>query len=855
MLRPFESFTVVPALPPELELLSELAYNLRWAWDRDSIDLFRRLDQDLWEETGHNPVLMLGKVSQTRLEAVAKDRGFTAHLGRVYRSLAQYLDDNGIWFRNRYPSVPDDLSIAYFSMEYGITDCLPIYSGGLGVLSGDYLKSASDLGVPLVGVGLLYQEGYFRQYLNADGWQGELYLDNDFHNLPIRLKRDEQGHPLIIEVAYPGRIVKAQVWHVQVGRVPLFMLDTNIDANRPEDRVITNRLYGGDADMRIRQEIMLGIGGVRALKALGIEPTVCHMNEGHSAFQALERIRLAMKEYDLSFAEARELVTAGNIFTTHTAVPAGFDLFSPDLMEHYFGAFRQELGLDREAFLRLGRSPRGNDSEAFSMATLAITLSAYVNGVSRLHGRIARRLFQNLWPGLPEEEVPITSIANGVHHRSWVSQDIASLLVRYLGPSWLESPQDPETWRRIERIPDDELWQTHERRRERLVSVARRRLTTQLERRGATPREIEQAAGSLDPEALTIGFARRFATYKRALLLLRDPDRLAQILNAPGKPVQIIFAGKAHPDDNPAKEYMRRLIHIIRRDDLRQRVIFLEDYDMNLARYLVQGVDVWLNTPRVGQEASGTSGMKAAFNGALHLSTFDGWWAEGYSPEIGWRIGHGEIYEDEEYGDEVEAQALYDLLEKDVIPLFYDRGRDGLPHGWIAKMKRSMANIGVHFNTHRMLTEYFEGLYLPAIEQHNRLKANNAEGAREVASWRAQVERAWPTVRIVSIESDAHDGISVRDEVTIHARIYLSELQPDDVTVQACLGNVAPDGALRDYYVIDMSSVGRDESGAYIYKVTTRFNNSGQNGYTVRVMPKRIEMPTIYLPGLVLWAN
>ncbi|MBC7235375.1 MAG: alpha-glucan family phosphorylase [Chloroflexi bacterium] len=853
-MRPYRTFTVVPSLPPGLTPLSELAYNLWWSWNLDVVDLFRRLDRDLWEETGHNPVLLLGKISQERLEEMAHDEGFVAQMMRVYQGLNRYMSSGETWFQKERAADHGDLQIAYFSAEYGITEAMPMYSGGLGILAGDHLKSASDLGIPLVGVGLLYQKGYFRQYLNADGWQQESYPVNDFYNMPIQLVRGNDGAPVTVEVDYPGRKVVAQVWRAQVGRTPLYLLDTNLEVNRPEDQDITDELYGGDLDMRIRQEILLGIGGMRALKALGIEATVYHMNEGHSAFLALERVRMTMREKGLSFPEARELVAASNIFTTHTPVPAGIDLFPPHLMDYYFGSYYPQLGLSREQFLQLGRPPDGGDGQ-FSMAILAIRLADTVNGVSRRHGQVAREMWQNLWPGTPVNEVPITSITNGIHTRSWISHDMANLLLRYLGPRWIERPEDQSVWERIDRIPDEELWRTFQQRRERLVTVARDRLEQQLARAGAAPQELAKAREVLDPDALTIGFARRFATYKRALLLFSDPDRLARMLNDPDKPVQIIFAGKAHPRDNPGKEYIRQIVHMSRREDMSHRIVFLEDYDMALARYLVQGADVWLNTPRQGLEASGTSGMKAAANGVLNVSTLDGWWCEGYSPEVGWSIGRGETYDDPNYGDRVEAQALYDILEKDVIPLFYERGSNGLPRRWIAKMKRSMRLIAPVFNTHRMVQQYAEEIYFPAARHYQQLAAEECKLAKELAAWRLRVQRRWGELRIVSVEADAQDGIPVTAQVDVTAHIYLGALGPEDVSVRAYAGSVNAEGELEEYTVVPMVPIGQDEQGNHIYRGTITLSKSGLQGYTVNVLPRHPSLKSPYIPGLTLWAS
>jgi starch phosphorylase len=771
---------------------------------------------------------------------------------RVYQALNRYMSSTETWFRRGYAAKLPNLRIAYFSAEFGLTESLPIYSGGLGVLSGDHLKSASDLGLPLVGVGLLYQEGYMRQYLNADGWQQERYPVNDFHNLPLQLERGRDGNPVKVQVELPGRNVVAQVWRVQVGRVPLFLLDTNVDENPPADRDITDRLYGGDADMRIRQEIVLGIGGMRALEALGIQPSVFHMNEGHSAFLALERIRMAMSEHSIPFSVARELTSAGNVFTTHTSVPAGIDRFPLYLMDHYFTAYFQSLGLSRDDFLRLGRGNDGEDS--FCMAILALHLAAKANGVSKLHGQVSRGMWQYLWPQTPVEEVPITSVSNGIHPPSWLSQDVGSLLLRYLGPRWADRPYEHTAWERVRRIPDEELWRTHERRRERLVAMARERLRQQSERRGGTPKELESAVEALNPEVLTIGFARRVATYKRLLFLTADPERLSRILNHPTHPVQILFAGKAHPRDNPGKELIRQLVHFARREDMRRRIVFLEDYDISLARYLVQGVDVWLNNPRSLEEASGTSGMKAAMNGALNLSGYDGWWAEGYDAEVGWRIGMGEVYQDQAYGDSVEVRVLYDLLEKDVIPLFYERGADGLPRGWIKKMKNSMARIAPQFNTYRMLQEYAERFYFPCAERHERMRSEEVRVARELSEWLDKVRSHWAEVRINEVSADVEGEWPVNTDITVAARITLGALSPQDVAVQVYYGQINAQGQIAGHRVSTLAP-SQDAQGNPVFVGTLSCSSSGLHGFTVRVLPCHPDLLEPQGLGLVVWSS
>ncbi len=862
-MKAIQTFTVTPSLPEPLAPLRELAYNLRWAWNHDAIELFRRLDDDLWEAT-HNPVIMLGTIDQARLEKAAEDPGFLAHLERVVRDLDAYVTGESTWF-NRIHGSTDGHLVAYFSAEFGLIECLSIFAGGLGVLAGDHLKSASDLGVPLVGIGLLYQQGYFKQYLNEAGWQQEGHEDHDFYNLPLRLERRPDGEPLTIQVPYPGCQVLAQVWRAQVGRVPLYLLDANLPANHPDDRGITYQLYGGDLEMRVKQEIMLGIGGCRALAALGLEPTVYHMNEGHSAFLVLERIRQLMEAHNLSFAEAREAASAGLVFTTHTPVAAGHDYFPRHLMERYFAEYVRNLGLSVDELMALGRQDPANESEPFCTTILALRMATYSNGVSRLHGQVSRRMWAELWPGVPEDEIPITHITNGVHFLSWVSEDMEELYDRYLGPRWRDEPVDRMVWERVEGIPAEELWRTHERRRERLVAFVRRRLRRQLERRGASQAELEAADQALDPKALTIGFARRFAPYKRATLLIRDPERLARILNAPERPVQVIFAGKAHPHNQDGKELIRQIVELSRQERFRQRLVFLEGYDIEIARYLVQGVDVWLNTPRRPREASGTSGMKAVANGVLHLSTLDGWWDEAWdfglrqTPQsaipFGWAIGRGEMYDDPDYQDQVEAEALYDLLEREVVPLFYDRGADGLPRRWIARMKASIRSLCPFFNTHRMLEEYTQRFYLPAAERYRMLVAGGVARARSLAEWRSRVRANWPQVRIEAVKAEMAGELQVGSDFRVRARVRLGDLTPDDVVVELYLGRVGSGGELVEPQVVEMQPVEQVGEGLYAYETgAVSCRRSGHHGYTVRVLPYHPDLPTRFLPGLITWA-
>ncbi len=855
MTRPIYTYTVAPSLPKELESLHELAYNLLWVWDHDLMELLIRLDPDLWEKTNHNPVLLLGMISQERLNSASRDDALLAQLERGFERYKKYLDTTSTWFRKTYSQILPN-QIAYFSAEFGLTECLQNYSGGLGVLSGDHLKSASDLGLPLVGVGLLYQQGYFRQYLNADGWQQERNPENDFFTLPITLERDKEGKPLVISVDLDNRPVYAQIWRVQVGRIPLYLLDTNFSMNsRPEDQDITDQLYGGDRELRIKQEILLGIGGYRALKALGLSPAVFHMNEGHSAFLSLERCRDLMECHKLSFTEAREASTAGLAFTTHTPVPAGNDYFTPNLIEQYLGRYYRDFGLTPKEFHGLGRQDPNNDQEAFCMTVLALKMAGSCNGVAKLHGSVSRNMWKNVWQGLPVNEIPIHSITNGVHAPSWISREMAGLYDRYLGPRWREDAGEYGLWSRVHHIPDEELWRTHERRRERLVAFARARLRSQLEARGAPPSDVAQAAEILNSQALTIGFARRFATYKRSTLILKDVERLIKILTDKDRPVQIIFSGKAHPHDNPGKDLIRQIVHFERRPGVRRRMVFLEDYDMVVARYMLQGVDVWLNTPRRPLEASGTSGMKATLNGAINLSILDGWWDEAYNVHTGWAIGRGEEYTDETLQDEIESNALYDLLEKEIVPLFYSRGADDLPRQWITKMKGAMRAIGPEFNTNRMVREYTEKMYLPALDRGNDLSANNFARAKEIAVWKRHLRENWQGLKILEVHVDNHKTLKVGDSVTVRAHVDLGHLKPEDVSVELFYGVLNAQGEIENPKVALMKPAEKPKGSVYEFAAVNKLLMSGRLGHTVRVLPRHEDLENPLKLGLVLWAK
>ncbi len=842
-------YTVLPKLPDRLRPLMDLADNLSFSWNQEVIDLFRSVDQNLWEETNHNPKGILGRMGQDRIAELLADEGFLLQMDRLYGEFKRYREDPKTYEFGL--ETPCDFRVAYFSAEYGLTDCLPIYSGGLGVLAGDHLKSASDLRIPIVAVGLIYQKGYFRQYLNVDGWQQEIYPDNDFHTFPITLVRDSNNELLTIEVPIKDRQVKVRVWRIQVGRIPLFMMDTNTVENAEEDRDITSSLYGGDREMRLKQEIVLGIGGVRALLRMGILPDVLHMNEGHSSLAILERIRLLMQEKHLSFKEAREAVSASCIFTTHTPVPAGIDIFDRGLMESCLGNYVRSLGISMDTLMGLG-SHDGNPHQPFNMAIMAIKNSAQTNGVSQLHKQVSRRMWAGIWPSLPQVDIPIGSVTNGIHIPSWISADMSSLFNRYLGRRWAEDPDNAKIWERVNRIPDSELWRTHERRRERLAAFIRQRLQMQLTRRGAQKIEIQTAGEALNPEALTIGFGRRFATYKRGDLILKDPARLAKILNDPQRPVQIIFAGKAHPQDNSGKEVIKNIIHLANQPEFRHRLAFIEDYDLNVARYLVQGCDVWLNNPRRPLEACGTSGMKAAANGALNLSVLDGWWAEGYQPGLGWAIGLGEEYEDPSYQDQVESQALYELLERTIVPLFYERGQGNLPRGWISMMRSSMRTLAAYFNTHRMLQDYVHQFYYPLALNWKRIASNEFEGARKLTAWEQDLRAQWPQLQILEKRADIKRVLQVDDKLKVEVRMRLGQISPNSLSVDIYHGLVDSKADFLDRGILSLREF-TQKNEETIFHGEIPCPKVGRFGFRVRVLPFHPLLANPFSLGLILW--
>ena len=845
---------VLPKLPPQLAKLDELARNLWYSWSWDVVRLFIRLDAEMWEKSYQNPVFMLSRLPQERLESAAQDEAFLASLEKVYQRYQDYLKRRR-WFHFKHGNFENE-RIAYFSLEYGLDTGLPVYSGGLGVLSGDTLKSASDLGLPMVAVGLLYRYGYFRQFLSTDGWQQERYEENDWYRMPVDLVKDQDGQPLRVSLTLDNVPVQIQIWKVKVGLTPLYLLDTNIPENSAKAREITSVLYGGDKDMRIRQEIVLGVGGILALRALKLRPSIVHCNEGHSWFLTLERLRHFVQDHGLALPEAMQYVWSTTVFTTHTPVPAGNEKFDPVLVQRYLGEMVGQFGMDWQQFLSIGRLNPSDPAEHFGMTVAALRSAAFSNGVSELHGRVSREMWHNIWPNLPSEEVPIRAITNGVHPASWISHDMKELYESYFGPRFVERPGAPEVWQKIQSVPDVELWRLHSKRRERLVYFARKRMKSQLQRRGATQGEIQKADQYLNPQTLTIGFARRFSTYKRGNLIFHDLDRLERIITNEKQPVQILIAGKAHPLDTPGKEIIKEIVEFARQPRFRNRIIFLEDYDINVARYLVQGADVWLNNPRRPQEASGTSGMKAALNGVINLSVLDGWWAEGYDPDNGFKIGNGEEYDNVKMQDQLESEALYNTLERDIVPEFYERSDIDIPEAWVARMKATIQKTGEKFSAQRMLMDYADKFYIPAISAARRLRADDFTLTKEVTAWIERVSNSWDRIAIRDIKFENAGGtVEVGQLIDVNMMVDLGEITPGDVAVEIVSGqlnsqerflSISPTAA-----TLNGSSEG--DHGVYQYHGQVVCRESGRLGITARVVPKNENLLHTVKPKLISW--
>jgi len=841
-MKALRSFTVRPALPPELAALESLAMNLRWSWDEQTRDLFRWVDPEQWDASIHDPVRLLGLVSPARFDELAADPGFLRFLDEVHTELQGYLSKPR-WFQAREGASPLRM-VAYFSPEFGIAEALPQYSGGLGVLAGDHLKASSDLGVPLVGVGLFYKHGYFRQALDVQGWQQERYPDLDPYGMALTLC---EGVTVTVNLA--GRTLTAQVWRADVGRVHLYLLDADVEPNDANLRTVTDRLYGGDVEHRLRQEILLGVGGVRALQALGIDAQVFHTNEGHAGFLGLERIRQKVVEQGLAFPEAVEAVRGGTVFTTHTPVPAGIDRFPRELMERYFSGWAHEVGITLDDLMLLGQRAGDPAEERFNMAVMGLRLAGRSNAVSKLHGVVSREMFSDLWPDVPDDEVPIGSITNGVHAPTWVSPEIADVLSRHVLPEWEEAGHD--RWERIHDARDDEVWRARAVGRERLVAFIRRRLKEAHRAHGTSSSDLTWCDDVLDPNALTICFARRFATYKRATLLLSRPERLKALLLDPDRPVQFVFAGKAHPADDNGKAMIQEISRFAADLGVRHRFVFLEDYDIAVARALYQGADVWLNNPRRPQEACGTSGMKAALNGALNCSILDGWWDELFDGENGWAITSAEGLDDEAR-DDVEASSLFELLERQVVPLFYDRSGP-TPRGWIARMKHNFATLGPAVIATRMVRDYVQALYEPAAAHDARLCDDSCGPAKELAAWKARVLAGWHGVHVddVTVDEGPADVGATR---TVEALVSLGDLSLDDVEVQLVQGLVVGDGDLVATRSDPMEPERDAPEGHVRFVGIFPCDRAGRHGLTVRVVPSHPLLATAVELGRVAWA-
>ena len=847
----FQIYNVIPTLPAVLEPLREMTFNLWWTWEPSARRLFRHLDPDLWNRTNHNPVRMLQLSRQARLEELAQDKSFLRELKEVHDAFRNYLAREDTYGKTG-AGAAIKRPVAYFSAEFGFHEAIPNYSGGLGILAGDHCKSASDLDLNFVAVGLLYRHGYFRQEIDKDGAQHAVSLNQNFHHLPIReVQRDGAG--LLISVRILDREVFAKVWQLPVGRIDLFLLDTDIPENNAEDRLITAELYGGDQEMRMRQEIVLGIGGVKALKALGIDPEVFHMNEGHSAFLAMERIRRKVVEKKLEFYSALQIVASANIFTTHTPVPAGNDSFPREMMRKYFGDFAKELGIPFDELFSFGQT-RVDRSDPFSMTILALRMSRHSNGVSKLHGEVSRSLWKDVWNGVPVHEVPITSVTNGIHTKTWMAPEFSALYRKYLG-EWEERITEPDFWRRVIDIPDSELWETHQQLKHRLVEFVRERVRIRRERIGDSPEAIRNVNRILDPEVLTIGFARRFATYKRGALLFSDKERLKRLLNDTTRPVQFIFAGKAHPRDEGGRALIQEVYRFSREAGFENRVVFLEDYDSYIARRLVQGVDLWLNNPLRPMEASGTSGMKCAPNGGINLSVLDGWWHEGFNGNNGWAIA-AEISDGTvEFQSAVDANSLYQLLENQIIPLYYAKPDGKLPLAWLQLMRESIRSVTPVFNTHRMVKEYTERLYIPAARSHENFAQNGCEPATQLSQWKARTRKDWPQVRIhdVQVGNKDRQNILVGESLQISAHVYLGDVDPNHVRVEAYHGE-ADNGGIKNPSVSVLNASGRNGDGSYLYQGSVPASESGAYGFSVRVVPTHPHLMQSHELRLIAWS-
>ena len=833
----FNRITVNPQLPKRIEKLSEVANNLWWSWNTEFLRLFQKIDKDLWEGCNKNPVKFLKQVSQEKLEEASKNISFLKEYDRVVDNFDAYINSKNTWFSKNHAKNKDDL-IAYFSAEYGLDQTIPIYSGGLGILSGDHLKSASDLGIPLVAVGLLYKNGYFNQKINGYGEQETEYHDIDLFDLPINPVKDEKGEDLIIYVKFPKRRLYLKVWQINVGRVKLYLLDSDIEKNNEEDRDVTLRLYGGDQEMRIRQEIVLGMAGVNLLKTLGLNPTVYHMNEGHSAFLNIEIIKNIIKEKQVSFDVAKDIASSKTVFTTHTPVPAGNDIFPVALVEKYFKDFWPRLGLSREEFLKLGMKPTEDLEAGFNMGILALKIAGKKNGVSKLHGAVSRELFGEVWPEIAANESPIGYVTNGIHTCSWLSPRLKELYNKYLIPYWQDSMHEDKVWEKVRNIPNDKIWEAHQDRKEKLLELVRKSTQERLRRSNYSYDEINDIVSKLNPNALTIGFARRFATYKRATLIFKDLERITQILNNQDKPVQLIFAGKAHPKDKEGQDLIKYIHDISLMPQFKGKIFLLENYNIAMSRYLISGVDVWLNNPRRPMEASGTSGQKASVNGVINFSVLDGWWAEGYNQYNGWTIGTNAEFDSYEEQDRADSESLYYTLENKIAPLYYAKEKCGYSPKWVEMMKESIVSTGGKYSTARMLVDYTEQLYLPLCDLTNKYY-KDIDNVAEFNNWKHELFNNWKDVKITQINNLDNITIDAGNNIDVKCEVELPNINVENVEVEVYYGKILDNGVVENVSIIPMFLEKADEEARkYSYTAKIELSTGGNYGYTFRVMPK-----------------
>ncbi len=838
--------TILPHVPRRIERLNDLANNLYWTWQPAARSLFRRLDRDLWERVGHSPTATLRDVAQDKLEAAARDEGYLARYDAIVADFDTYLSQQQSWFKRQDYG---EHVYAYFCAEYGWHEAVALYSGGLGILAGDHTKAASDLGVPLVGVGLWYPEGYFHQQVDAEGQQEAVYERLAPTDMPFTAARDAEGREARVSVTLQGRDVELRAWEIKVGAVSVYLLDTDVPENAPEDRSLLSRLYGGDQSTRVAQEIVLGIGGVRMLRKLGIHPTSWHMNEGHSAFMGLERCR-ELVEQGMSFAEAREFVSAGTVFTVHTPVAAGNDAFPFELVNQFFGGYWGSLGLNQQQFLDLARHDHGW-GPVFSMPALALRFSSARNGVAELHGETSRRIWSDLWPEVPTAEVPIGHVTNGVHAATWVAPEITELNSTVLPGDWASRLDDAEMWQDVKNLEGDKLWEVRKALKQQTVAFFRKRVSRQRIRQGASPTAIQNTNKLFNPQTLTIGFARRFATYKRATLIFRDLERLERILTNPDKPVQLVFSGKAHPADKPGQELITT-IHTLSQDPrFIGKIIFIEDYDMAVGRAMTRGVDVWLNNPRRPLEASGTSGQKAAMNGVLNLSILDGWWPEGYNGQNGWAIGMGANYSDPDLADDADADALYDLLEREVVPLYYQRDAQGIPQQWLERSKDAIATVSPAFNAQRMVKDYVRTYYAPASERAATMQHNDYAPASELAEWRKNVNANWHTLYF-SAKAPKDTLKRIGDSISVEAVLNTRDLDLNDVRVELVY-TPEEDELQRNLHTVPMQCVETYPDGGCLYRAEFEPEISGRLAYGTRVYPVHEHLANDFDTRLIRW--